>query len=45
MAALRYPLALLLVGIAFAWEAHRPLFLLLAALVLLLGRPKTCPRP
>ncbi|AEV16223.1 MAG: hypothetical protein NZ846_06070 [Thermus sp.] len=40
----RYALALALVLLALALEAHRAPLLLLAGLALLLGRPRTCPR-
>ena len=41
----RYLLVLLLVVLALALEAYRPFLLLLAGLVLLLARPRSCPRP
>jgi len=41
----RYLLALVFLLLAFLLEAYRPLFLLLAGLALLLGRPRSCPRP
>ncbi|WP_272595918.1 hypothetical protein [Thermus antranikianii] len=41
---LRYPLALLFLLAAFLLEDYRPPLLLLAGVVLLLGRPKSCPR-
>ncbi|GAB5601702.1 hypothetical protein FJNA_02260 [Thermus sp. FJN-A] len=41
----RYVLALLLVALGVALEAYRPFLLVLAGLVLLLFRPRSCPRP
>ncbi|WP_022798026.1 hypothetical protein [Thermus islandicus] len=45
MGSLRYALALFLVALALALEAYRLPLLLLAGLTLLLGRPRSCPRP
>ncbi|WP_281173182.1 hypothetical protein [Thermus amyloliquefaciens] len=42
---MRYLLAAVFLVAAFLLEGYRPFFLLLAGLALLLGRPKTCPRP
>ncbi|WP_201738466.1 hypothetical protein [Thermus thermamylovorans] len=41
----RYPLALLLLAAALLWEGYRAPLLLLSGLVLLFGRPRSCPRP
>ncbi|MDM7324330.1 MAG: hypothetical protein P3W93_004925 [Thermus sp.] len=41
---LRYLLTLLLLVVAFLWEPYRPLLLLGAGFVLLLGRPRSCPK-
>ncbi|WP_279627864.1 hypothetical protein [Thermus tenuipuniceus] len=41
---IRYILAAVSLLAALLLEGYRPFFLLLAGLVLLLGRPKTCPR-
>ncbi|WP_279231195.1 hypothetical protein [Thermus altitudinis] len=42
---IRYALVALFLLAALLLEAYRPLFLLLSGLALLLGRPKSCPRP
>jgi len=41
----RYLLALVFLLLALFLEEARSLFLLLSALALLLGRPRSCPRP
>ncbi|MFN4070583.1 MAG: hypothetical protein ACK4HT_03335 [Thermus caldifontis] len=42
---IRYILAAVFLMAGLLLEGYRPFFLVLAGLILLLGRPKACPRP